>query len=40
VLTVPEAQRELVDRHGDWIAREVLATEIRVAGSELQLEKA
>ena len=26
VLTVPEPQRELVDRHGDWIAREVLAT--------------
>jgi isoleucyl-tRNA synthetase len=30
VLTVPEAQRALVDRHGDWIAGEVLATEIRV----------
>ena len=39
VLTVPEAQRELVDRHGGWIAREVLATELRVAGDELQLEK-
>jgi isoleucyl-tRNA synthetase len=39
VLTVPEAQRELSDRHGDWIAREVLATEIRVAGGELELEK-
>ncbi len=39
VLTVPEAQRELAGRHGDWIAREVLATEIRVAGDELKLEK-
>ena len=39
VLTVPEAQGELVGRHGDWIAREVLATELRVAGDELQLEK-
>ena len=39
VLTVPEAQRELVGRHRDWIAREVLATEIRVSGDELKLEK-
>ena len=39
VLTVPEAQRELAARHGDWIAREVLATDIRVAGDELALEK-
>jgi isoleucyl-tRNA synthetase len=38
-LTVPDAQRKLVDRHGDWIAREVLATELRVAGDELKLEK-
>jgi isoleucyl-tRNA synthetase len=39
VLTVPDAQRELADRHGDWVAREVLATELRVAGDELKLEK-
>jgi isoleucyl-tRNA synthetase len=39
VLTVPEAQRALADRHGDWIAREVLATEIRVSGRELELAK-
>jgi isoleucyl-tRNA synthetase len=38
VLTVPESERELVDRHGDWIAREVLATELRVGG-ELGIEK-
>jgi len=36
---VPEAQRELADRHGEWISREVLATELRVAGDELTLEK-
>jgi isoleucyl-tRNA synthetase len=39
VLTLPEEQRELRERHGDWIAREVLATELRVAGDELKLEK-
>jgi isoleucyl-tRNA synthetase len=39
-VTVQDAQRELVDRHGDWIAREVLATELRVAGDELKLERA
>jgi isoleucyl-tRNA synthetase len=39
VLTLPEAQRELIDRHGDWIARDVLATEIEVAGDELKIEK-
>ncbi|HZR95944.1 MAG TPA: isoleucine--tRNA ligase [Gaiellaceae bacterium] len=32
VLTVPETQQELVDRHGDWIKDEVLATDIRVDG--------
>jgi isoleucyl-tRNA synthetase len=39
VLTVPEAARGLTDRHGEWIAREVLATEIRAAGDELKLER-
>jgi isoleucyl-tRNA synthetase len=39
VLTVPESQRGLVDRHGDWIAREVLATEIRADGADLKIEK-
>ncbi|MGH2977201.1 MAG: isoleucine--tRNA ligase [Gaiellaceae bacterium] len=39
VLTVPEAMRGLVDRHGDWIASEVLATEICLAGDEVKLEK-
>ena len=32
VLTVPRAASELVERHGDWIKDEVLATEIRVDG--------
>jgi isoleucyl-tRNA synthetase len=36
VLTVPETQRELADRHGDWIAREVLATSIDV-GEALEI---
>jgi isoleucyl-tRNA synthetase len=38
-LTVPEAQRDLVERHGDWIAREVLAVDTNV-GAELGIEKA
>jgi isoleucyl-tRNA synthetase len=38
VLTVPEAQRELVERHGDWVAREVLATSIDV-GEELEIRR-
>src|SRR6266404_895925 len=33
VLTVPDAESELVERHGDWIKGEVLAVEIRVDGS-------
>jgi len=32
VLTVPEAESELIERHGDWIKDEVLATEIRIDG--------
>jgi isoleucyl-tRNA synthetase len=39
VLTVPEEMGELVDRHREWIAREVLATEIRSTGGELRLQK-
>jgi isoleucyl-tRNA synthetase len=39
VLTVPESTRALIDRHGAWIAGEVLATETRVAGDELALTK-
>ncbi len=38
VLTVPEVQRELADKHGDWIAREVLATSIDV-GETLEIRK-
>jgi isoleucyl-tRNA synthetase len=33
VLTVPEADSALVERHGDWIRDEVLAVEIRVDGA-------
>jgi isoleucyl-tRNA synthetase len=39
VLTVPETQRALVDRHGDWIAGEVLATDIRVEGDTVAVAK-
>jgi isoleucyl-tRNA synthetase len=38
VLTVPESERDVVDAHGDWVAREVLATEIAV-GSELGVRR-
>ena len=40
VLTVPQADSELVAQHEDWIKREVLAVEIRLAGDEIAIEKA
>jgi isoleucyl-tRNA synthetase len=39
VLTVPQSDEELVERHGDWIKDEVLALEIRTGG-DLAVEKA
>jgi isoleucyl-tRNA synthetase len=39
VLTVPESDGDLAERHGDWIKREVLALEIRL-GPELRIDKA
>ncbi len=39
VLTVPESERDVVEAHGDRIAGEVLAVEIRVGG-ELEIRKA
>jgi isoleucyl-tRNA synthetase len=38
VLTVPEETRGLIDAHGEWIAGEVLAVDVRY-GTELRLEK-
>ncbi len=38
VLTVPESHAALVDRHGEWIAREVLATSIDV-GPALEIRQ-
>jgi isoleucyl-tRNA synthetase len=38
VLTVPESERDVVEAHGDWIAREVLATEIEI-GDALRIRK-
>ena len=40
VLTVPEAQSQLVAQHADWIKREVLAVEIRNGGDAIAIEKA
>jgi isoleucyl-tRNA synthetase len=39
VLTLPQTESELVERHGDWIKDEVLAVEIRLDGG-LRIEKA
>ena len=39
VLTLPEAEAELLSRHGDWLGDEVLAAEIRLDG-ELSIAKA
>jgi len=38
VLTVPEETRGLIDAHGTWIKREVLAVDVKF-GDELTLEK-
>jgi isoleucyl-tRNA synthetase len=38
VLTVPEADRDVVEAHREWVAREVLATDIRI-GDALRIEK-
>jgi isoleucyl-tRNA synthetase len=39
VLTVPESERQVADVHGDWVAGEVLATQIEV-GAALAIRKA
>jgi isoleucyl-tRNA synthetase len=39
VLTLPQNEAELVERHGDWIKDEVLAVELRF-GPEIRIEKA
>jgi isoleucyl-tRNA synthetase len=38
VLTVPESERDVVGAHRDWIARDVLATDLQV-GSALAIRK-
>jgi isoleucyl-tRNA synthetase len=40
VVTVPPADADLADRHGDWIKTETLAVELRVDGAALDIEKA
>jgi isoleucyl-tRNA synthetase len=39
VLTLPQSEAELVERHGEWVKDEVLAVEIRF-GPEIRIEKA
>ncbi|HEY3540922.1 MAG TPA: isoleucine--tRNA ligase [Gaiellaceae bacterium] len=38
VLTVPETERDVVEAHREWVAREVLATAIEI-GDALRIEK-
>ena len=38
VLTVPEEMRGLIEAHGEWVKREVLAVDVNL-GDELKLEK-
>jgi isoleucyl-tRNA synthetase len=39
LLSVPESERGVVEVHGDWIAREVLAVSIAVSGDALSIRK-
>ncbi|MFN2471353.1 MAG: isoleucine--tRNA ligase [Gaiellaceae bacterium] len=40
-VRLPESQREVLKRHGEWVAREVLATELTIGdGGEPEVEKA
>ena len=39
VVTLPTADADLVDEHGDWIKAETLAVELRVDGAALEIEK-
>jgi isoleucyl-tRNA synthetase len=40
VVTLPRSDADLADAHGDWIKAETLATELRVDGGELSIERA
>ncbi len=39
VVTLPTADADLADRHGDWIKAETLAVELRVDSGALDIEK-
>jgi isoleucyl-tRNA synthetase len=39
VAILPAADADLADRHGDWIKAETLATDLRVDGASLEIEK-
>jgi isoleucyl-tRNA synthetase len=40
VATLPDADADLAEQHGDWIKAETLATDLRVDGALLEIEKA
>ena len=40
LVTLPAADADLADRHGDWIKAETLAVDLQVDGSALNIEKA
>jgi isoleucyl-tRNA synthetase len=40
VVTLPSADADLAERHGDWIKAETLAVELRVDGAALEIAKA
>jgi isoleucyl-tRNA synthetase len=40
VVTLPSADADLADRHGDWIKAETLAVDLQVDGAALEIEKA
>jgi isoleucyl-tRNA synthetase len=40
VVTLPSADADLADRHGDWIKAETLAVDLQIDGAALEIEKA
>ena len=39
VITLPQSDADLAERHGDWIKAETLAVELRVDGAALDIQK-
>jgi isoleucyl-tRNA synthetase len=40
VVTLPSADADLADQHGDWIKAETLAVDLQIDGAALEIEKA